>query len=162
VNNAKNMGLEAIEGNVYSDELLADIELNDVGFLLSLTGSSTVNNHVIEKFKPMFGEQGAYRLVSSEEMKSGAVSNVAEMFTDKDDYINLSEIVRDYPMVNEVELEGPKKFKEVLSKLTENQFTVPLFLKAKEGEIHILASLDKTQLDIKPGDKLMYIGKTVM
>lgn len=162
INNAKSMGLEAIEGNVYSDELLADIELNDVGFLLSLTGSSTVNNHVIEKFKPMFGEEGAYRLVSSEEMKSGKQLNGSEMFTDKDDFINLSEIVRDYPMVNEVEVQSPGKFREIVGKLTENDFTVPLFLRAKEGEIHILAAVDETQLEIKSGDRIMYVGKTIM
>ena len=162
INNAKRLGLEAIEGNVYSDELLADIELNDVGFLLSLTGSSTVNNYVIEKFKPMFGEEGAYRLVSSDEMKSGKPLNGSEMFTDKDDYINLSEIVRDYPMVNEVEVKDPSEFSEIVGKLTENDFTVPLFLRAKEGEIHILAAVDEKQLEIKPGDRIMYVGKTIM
>lgn len=162
INNAKSMGLEAIEGNVYSDELLADIELNDVGFLLSLTGSSTVNNYVMNKFKPMFGEEGAYRLVSSDEMKSGKPLNTSEMFTDKDDYINLSEIVRDYPMVNEVEVQNPNEYRDLVAKLNENNFTVPLFLRAKEGEIHILASVDQSQLAIKPGDRIMYLGKSIM
>ncbi len=162
INNAKSMGLEAIEGNVYSDELLADIELNDVGFLLSLTGSTSVNNYVIDKFKPMFGEQGAYRLVSSEEMKSGINVNSTELFTDRDDFINLSEIVRDFPIVNEVEVDSKEAYNEIMSKLISNDFTVPLFLKEGEGEIHILAAVDDDYLDVSDGCKIMYLGKTIM
>ena len=48
IEKAKDLGLEAIEGNIYSDELTENIELNDVGFLLSLTASATINKYAIE------------------------------------------------------------------------------------------------------------------
>jgi len=38
-----------MKGNVYEDEILEDVELNDIGYLLALTGSQSLNKYVIEK-----------------------------------------------------------------------------------------------------------------
>ena len=50
INKAKSLGLEAIDGNIYSDELLEDVELNDIGYLLALTGGAAVNEYSLDKF----------------------------------------------------------------------------------------------------------------
>ncbi|NNE31035.1 MAG: sodium:proton antiporter, partial [Winogradskyella sp.] len=60
---AKELGLEALTTNIYSDNLMNNIELNDVGYLMAMTGSSEINKYAINKFSKQFGENGSFRLV---------------------------------------------------------------------------------------------------
>jgi NhaP-type Na+/H+ or K+/H+ antiporter len=159
INKAKSLGLEAIEGNIYADELFENIELNDVGFLFALTGSSSINEFVIEKFKSTFGEKGAYRLVSTDEMKHGIQLLNEKLFTQKDDFINLSEVVRDFPLVNEITINSQDHYQKLLQDINDEPYAIPIFLKDNLGEIHIISSINKS-LIIEKGNTLIYVGKT--
>lgn len=161
VKKAKLVGLEAIEGNVYSEELLEDIELNDIGFLLALTGSASVNKYAIEKFTPIFGENGAFRLISTDEMKEGSIKPTENLFTDKDDYINLIEVVRDFPLVNEIIVNSQNHYNSLVKEIYNSPYAIPLFLKDNLGTIHIISSINKS-LKIEKGNTLIYIGKTII
>ena len=160
IEKAKDLGLEAIEGNIYSDELTENIELNDVGFLLSLTASATINKYVIEKFGPIFGEHGAFRLVSTDEMLTGDHKPKENLFTHKDDYINLSEVVRDYPIINEVIIDSKQHYKSLLNSINFESHAIPVFLKDNSGVIHIISALTDA-IKIEKGNILMYVGKTI-
>ena len=161
IEKAKLLGLESIEGNVYNDELLEDIELSDVGYLMALTGSSSVNDYVIEKFSSYLGEQGAFKLISTDEMKEGKTSPNEQLFTHKDDFINLSETVRDFPLTNEVLVESEEHYNKLLKEINQEPYAIPLFLKDKSGFIHIISSL-KEKIKIENGFTLVYVGKTVI
>ncbi|PCH50638.1 MAG: cell shape-determining protein [Flavobacteriaceae bacterium] len=161
INKSKSLGLEAIEGNVYSDELLEDVELNDIGFLLALTGSAAVNEYAIEKFTTIFGENGAFRIVTTDEMKEGTTTPNNNLFTHKDDYINLSEVVRDFPLINEVVITSEEHYKKLLKEINEEIHAIPMFIKDNEGVINIISSLDKS-MKIEKGNTLVYIGKTII
>ncbi|WP_111709017.1 cation:proton antiporter [Lutibacter citreus] len=161
IENAVSLGLEAIEGNVYSDELLEDVELNDIGYLLALTGSESINEYAIEKFTPIFGEQGAFRLVSTDELKEGNIQPNEKLFSHKDDYLNLSEVVRDFPLINEIIVSSPEHYLKLLNKINEESHSIPVFLKDNEGVIHIISSL-KESFKIEKGNILVYIGKTII
>ncbi len=158
---AKSLGLEAIEGDIYSDDLLEDIELNDIGYLLALTGSASVNAYAIDKFSPIFGEQGSFRLISTDELTSGKIIPKENLFTHKDDFLNLSEIVRDFPLVNEVILNSKEHFNQLIKEILKEPHTSPLFIRDKLNEIHIISSL-KNNFTVENGDTLMYIGKTII
>ena len=67
---ALDLGLEAFNVDIYSETLEDNIELNDVGFLMALTGSSDINEYAIDKFSQQFGENGSFRLISVEEMNN--------------------------------------------------------------------------------------------
>ncbi|RXP44578.1 cell shape-determining protein [Lutibacter sp. HS1-25] len=155
------MGFEAIDGNIYSEELIEDIELNDVGFLLALTASATINKFAIDKYGPIFGERGSFRLISTEELLNKTPVDNEHLFTDRDDYINLSEIVRDFPYINEVTIDSAKHYKDTLKKINEELHAVPMFLKDEVGFIHIISSLGKN-FKIEKGNVLMYIGKKIV
>ncbi|WP_456462688.1 cation:proton antiporter [Lutibacter sp.] len=161
INKAKSLGLEAIEGNVYSDDLIENVELNDIGFLLALTGSASVNEFAIEKFTKIFGVKGAYRLISSDEMKGENIESVQKLFIHSDDYINLSEIVRDFPLINEVAINSYEHYITLLKEIDEEPQAVPLFLKDNNAEIHIISSL-KDSFKIEKGNVLIYIGKKII
>lgn len=161
IERAKLLGLEAIQGNVYSDELLEDVELNDIGFLLALTGNPVINEYVIEKYNEVFGEHGTFRIVSTDEMTEGLQVPKRHLFTHKDDYINLSEVVRDYPFVNEVPINSQQHYNQLLKEINDEQHAIPLFLKDNTGFIHIISSLTNS-FKIEKGNILMYIGKTIV
>jgi NhaP-type Na+/H+ or K+/H+ antiporter len=160
IEKAKDLGLESIEVNIYSDELTENIELNDVGFLLSLTASATINKYAIEKFGPIFGEHGAFRLVSTDEMLTGDHKPKENLFTHKDDYINLSEVVRDYPIINEVIIDSKQHYKSLLNSINFESHAIPVFLKDNSGVIHIISALTDA-IKIEKGNTLMYVGKTI-
>jgi len=161
INKAKSLGIEAIEGNIYADELLEDIELNDIGYLLALTGSAPVNEYAMEKLAPTFGEKGAFRIISTDEMKEGNSTPKGNLFTHKDDFINLSEVVRDFPLVNEVVVNSQEHYTTLLKEINEEPQAIPMFLKDTNGEIHIISSLEES-FKIEKGNTLIYIGKTII
>jgi len=159
IKKAKEMGLEAFETNVYDDSLLENIELNDIGYLISLTGSAEVNNYVMQKFSKAFGKQGAYRLITSDEMKSSNKNLKEGIFSQTDDFINLSEVVRDYPQINEIEINSKDHFKELIDKINATVKSIPVFVKKADGEIHIISSTP--ELSVEKGDVLVYLGKKI-
>jgi len=68
IEKAKELGLEAINTDIYSNTLMDNIELNDVGYLMAMTGNTSINKYAIDKFGAEFGENGSFRLVTREEM----------------------------------------------------------------------------------------------
>lgn len=161
INRAKLLGLEAMKGNVYDDELLEDVELNDIGYLLALTGSRSLNKYVIEKYSGIFGENGAFRIVSTDELINKIDVSKEQLFTHKDDFINLSEVVRDFPFINEVNVESREHFNRLLKEIGYETHAIPVFLKDGTGFIHIISSLDES-FKIEKGDTLVYIGKAII
>lgn len=155
---AEEQDLEAIETNIYDESLTRNIELSDVGYLMALTGSSVINEYALDKFSEYYGEQGAYRLISVEEMQNPDNNPADGLFSHTDDFINLSEVVRDYPQVNEVELTSRKHYNECLTKINAEINAIPIFVKTNDDFIHIIPSYSE-QMTVEKGNVLMYLGK---
>uniref|UniRef100_UPI0040481CEC cation:proton antiporter n=1 Tax=Polaribacter sp. TaxID=1920175 RepID=UPI0040481CEC len=151
-------GLEAIETNIYDEDLTENIELNDIGFLMALTGSAVVNKFALNEFSDIFGEQGAFRLINADEMKNPTETPISGLFSHTDDFINLSEVVRDYPDINQLPLKSKKHYLELMEKLNDEINSIPVFVKSKDGVIHIIPSFSE-ELKVEEGDVLMYLGK---
>lgn len=158
IKKAKDSELEAMQMNIYSDDLFEEVELNDVSFLLALTGSASVNEYIIEKLAPIFGGKGAYRLISAAEMK--LQEKPSNLITANDDYLNINEVVRDYPEVNKVEVKDHEHYFSLLDNMNHEKKSIPVFLETKGGEIHIVASLN-SDYEIKEGDQIVYFGKKI-
>ena len=158
ISKSKDMGLEAIETNIYDEDISENIELNDVGYLMALTGSSVVNTHALSKFSGVFGEQAFYRLISTEEMKNPQNNPEMGLFSHTDDYINLSEVVRDYPQINEVTLKSKEHYLKVIEKLNQEISSIPIFVKSNDNIIHIIPSYSE-KMEVEEGNVLMYLGK---
>ena len=158
IDKAKAQGLDSMQANIYSEDLTNDIELSDVGYLLALTGSDEINRYGINKLKNQLGEEGAYRLISSEEIKNQEIIQPDNIFSKKDDYINFSEVARDFPMINELTINNKEQFLKKIDKLNNEQKAIPLFIKDTNGELHIICSINE-KFVIKNGFKLVYMGK---
>ncbi|WP_299108282.1 sodium:proton antiporter [uncultured Winogradskyella sp.] len=159
INKAKELGLEALSTNIYSDSLTDNIELNDVGYLMAMTGNSDINKYAISKFRKQFGENGSFRLVTPDEMNNPEDNPSEGLFSQTDDFIQLSEVTRKYPSIQEIPLEDKAHYLSLIDITNKNEDMIPLFLKDEDGELHIISS-NNTNID-KIGEdyKLVYLGK---
>ena len=156
---AKELGLEAIITNIYSDTLMDNIELSDVGYLMALTGNPDINKYAINKFSKQFGENGAFRLVTTQEMLDDTDNPKEGLFSHKDDFNRLSELTRKHPSIQEIDLEDRAHYEELITISNNDEDIIPLFVKDNEGELHIISSYNLEFENIEAGSKLVYLGK---
>jgi len=126
IKQAQDLGLEALNADIYSENLQDNIELNDVGFLMALTGSENINKYAIEKFSEQFGENGAFRLITVEEMQNKNKNPKEGLFSHTDDFILLTEVARKYPKIHEIDIHDRAHY-ESLIELTNNDTYLYLF-----------------------------------
>jgi len=158
---AKGLGLEALTTDIYSDTLEDNIELNDIGFLMALTGSADINKYAIHKFKDHFGENGSFRLITEEE-KNDPTNNPKEgLFSHTDDFALLTRTAQDYPIINEVPIIDKPHYNQLIEQTINNKNTIPLFLKDKKGELSIISSFSKNTDNPETGFTLVYLGKPI-
>ncbi|NJW53805.1 cation:proton antiporter [Salinimicrobium oceani] len=157
---AKDLGLEAIEGSVYQDDLLNNIELNDVGYLMAMTGNSDINKTAINKFQKQFGEKGAFRLISSDEMNDPEVNPSEGLFSHTDDYIKLTEVARKFADIHETRLNSKEHYQGLLEISKSDAEIIPLFVKSPDGNLRIIPS-HSAEVQISEGSKLVYLGKKI-
>jgi len=150
--------LEAIKYDIYSDNLMENIELNDIGYLLALTGSNSINEYAISKLSKTFGEEGTFRLISTKEMQDPLINPVNGLFSNTDDYINISEVVRDYPNINEVGITSKEQYIQMIQETKKELKTIPIFIKDNKGEILIIPS-NSEEMHVESGNTMIYLGK---
>ena len=152
--------LEALNVNIYDDELTNNIELNDVGYLIALTANDTVNKQALENFSGVFGEHGYFKIASSTEINEATVEEKLHFFTPKDDYINLSEAFRENPIIHQVKIKDEKQYKEVLSVLYAEEKSIPLFVEKGTG-LYLITEYER---DKRPKKELIisYLGKKIV
>ncbi|MFD1615801.1 cation:proton antiporter [Gelatiniphilus marinus] len=159
IEKAKELRLDAISTNIYSDTLMDNIELNDVGYIMALTGSSEINKYAIEKYGSQFGVNGAYRLVSKNEMLDENNNPKEGLFSHKDDFNALIELTDRYPTIHEIDLQDKAHYESLIKITDDDKDIIPLFIKDNEGELHIISSYNLEVDAIKKGYQLVYLGK---
>ncbi len=110
ISKAKELGLEALNTDIYSNNLMDNIELNDVGYLMALTGNPDINKYAINKFSKQFGENGSFRLVSPSEITNNSENPKEGLFSPKDDFNRFVEVARKHPSIQEIDVENKAHF----------------------------------------------------
>lgn len=159
VNKANELGLEAINTNIYADSLGDNIELNDVGYIIALTGNSDINQFAISRFGEEFGENGAFRLITSEELNDPNYTPKQNIFIQSDDFISLTETTRKYPAIHEIDITDKDHYESLIELGGKDHNIIPLFLKDESNELHIISNIDKDDEEFTEGWKLVYLGK---
>ena len=148
--------------DIYSDTLKDNIELNDIGYLMALTGSADINKIAIEKFKDDFGENGSFRLITREE-KSDPTNNPKEgLFSHTDDFALLTNAAKTYPLINEVKVNDHQHFKLLINQIINDKNMIPLFLKTKKGDLTIISSHSLENQKAEKDFTLVYLGNPVL
>lgn len=153
-------GLEALNVNVYDDDLTDNIELNDVGYLLAITASDAVNKHALSTFSELFGEHGSFKLATSDEAKEATIEERKSFFTPNDDFINLSEAFRENPVINQVKIASEKEYYKILELLALEEKSIPLCIEKDEG-LYLVAEFEKQEV-AKKDLILSYLGKKLV
>ncbi|MBB6681718.1 sodium:proton antiporter [Aequorivita sp. 609] len=157
INRAKELGLEAFTANIYTDDLTDNIELNDVGYILAMTGSDEINKQAINRFEKYFGENGTFRLITSDEMKKNKNLSIKELFSYTHDYSRFAQVAQEFPSIQEIPVENHNQFLRVLNIVGEDKNAIPLFLKHPDGFLDLITS--PTELETEEGSNLVYLGK---
>ena len=161
IDKAQKAGLEAISANIYADNLTDNIELNDVGYLIAMTGNPDINKYAIEKFQEEFGENGSFRIVGTEEINNPENAENYTLFSTTDDFVRFLEAVRMSPAIREIALKDSKQYTELAEKARNSPGIVPLFLKSPDGVLHIIPSFFRESGEITEGFKLVYMGNSL-
>ncbi|WP_346883486.1 sodium:proton antiporter [uncultured Algibacter sp.] len=159
IEKAKELDLEAISTNIYSDTLMDNIELNDVGYVMALTGNPDINKYAINKFGEQFGENGSFRLVTKEEMLDDNNNPKEGLFSHKDDFNVLTELTNRHPSIQEIDLDNKEHYNNLINITNTDKDIIPLFVKDNEGELHIISSYNLDIETIEEGYQLVYLGK---
>lgn len=160
INQAIKEDLEALPVNIYDDDLRDNIELNDVGYLIAITGNDAVNTYALTNFSNEFGEHGAFRLASSLEVVNASEEERKAFFTPNDDYINLSEAFRENPTIKEILIGSKKEYDAILKSLAKEEKSIPLFIQNNKG-IYLITEFEQQDFEFK-NITLSYLGKEVV
>ncbi|WP_303316660.1 sodium:proton antiporter [Flavivirga abyssicola] len=158
---AQELGLEAINTDIYSESLGDNIELNDVGFLMALTGSADINRYAIDKLGEQFGENGSFRLITVDEMNDPNNNPKEGLFSHTDDFNTLTEVARKYPKIHEVKIHDREHYEGLIEAINKEHDTIPLFVKDKKGVLEIISSYNKAINNVEKGYLLVYLGKAL-
>lgn len=159
---AQELGLEAFNTDIYSESLEDNIELNDIGFLMALTGNRDINKYAINKFGEQFGENGSFRLISVDEMNHPEKNPKEGLFSQTDDFIQLTEVARKYPKIHEIEILDREHYEKLIEVTNADEDMIPLLVKDKKGILEIISSHNKAINKVEKGYKLVYLGKPMV
>ncbi|MBX2826687.1 MAG: cation:proton antiporter [Flavobacteriaceae bacterium] len=159
VKRAKEMGVEAFSANVYSDTLIDNVELSDVGYLMALTGNADINRYALNKYEKQFGENGAFRLITPEELEDPNNNPEQGLFSHIDDFSSVNKVAEEFPNILEMPLNDKEHYDALIDRTNVTKESIPLFVKDPKGDLRIISSHNKNVDDIKKGFSLVYIGK---
>jgi len=142
--------------DIYSDELLDNIELNNIGFLIALTVNNEINQYAIDKFKNQFGENGAYRLPTAEELDACDGQN-EELFSHISDFISLTDAIEEDATIYEDKVETVSDYESIIK--NEDINPIPLFIKYPNNKLDIISNTDSDLEKIKKGTTLVYLKR---
>ncbi|MGX1025120.1 cation:proton antiporter [Psychroflexus sp. MBR-150] len=160
IDEAKKMGLEAFEADIFSDDLQDNLELSDMGYLMALTGNSSINKKAIENFKKEFGENGTFRVISPEEMNDPENNPKDGLFSQTDDYIKLVNLSRRYPKIHETDINSQEHYNGLIEMTKADPDVIPIFIKTKDDVLEIIPS-SSDEVEIDNNSKLVYMGKEI-
>ncbi|MGV8813284.1 MAG: cation:proton antiporter [Gelidibacter sp.] len=159
INQAQELGLEALNFNIYSDSLSDNIELNDVGYIIAMTANSDINQFFIDQYGKEFGANGAFRLISSDELSDPDFKPTGNLFIKTDGYMSLTETTRKYPSINEIDILNKEHYESLMVLSGKDDDIIPMFLKDESDELHLIATINKDDEEFTEGWKLVYLGK---
>lgn len=147
---AKRAGLEGLVANIYNTELAEEYELLDVGYLLAFTSSDEVNAYALDRYEKIFGERGAYRLITVEELEQPREMEDSRIFSLTEDFFTLSESNRASSSVQEIPFTTREKLLSLLEHARSEKTVAPLFIKYPDGILHAIPQ-DVASMLIEPG-----------
>jgi len=127
--------------------------------MVALTSSDEVNAYALNRYEDIFGESGAYRLITVDELKGRIEPAEENIFSYTEDFINLSESNRESGIIHETAFSTVAQLLEMMAHAATDVDIAPLFIKYPDGQLHVIPR-NPTVLEIAPGATchLVYLG----
>ncbi len=162
IQKANARGIEAFKANIFSDLINDNIELNDVGFLIAMTGNEEINDYALHKYKKSFGENGTFRLLHPDEKEVSKQKHKDVLLSATDDFASLEKITHKYPKVNEIKVNSKQEYLDLVQMTQTDSEMAALFLKDTQGTFHILANLNIDNYEDLNDFLFVYLGKPMI
>lgn len=159
ISKARELGLEGIVSNVYEATLEDNIELNDIGYIIALTGNSDINQFAINRFGKEFGQNGVFRLITSDELSDPDYVPKEHIFMQTDDFISLTETTRKHPSIHEIDIQDKEHLQSLIELSGKDDDIIPMFLKDESEVLHIISDVNQEDEKFTEGWQLVYLGK---
>ena len=153
VNEAKTNGLNAMYSDIYSNELLNDLELSEVGYLFALTGNQEIDTYAIRKFKSQFGENGDFRIYRKNEIETSSIIGNPLLFSVED--LLWIEAVNKNFHVTEKKILDVGNLNEMISSIRNEKNKIPLFVRNENNQLNFLNDLS---VDIKNDEENLFLA----
>ncbi|RMG41049.1 MAG: hypothetical protein D6719_09430 [Candidatus Dadabacteria bacterium] len=154
---AKSEGLEVYHGNVLSEHIIDELDLNGIGKLFALTRNDDANSLAALHFIEEFGRSEVYQLASADSSQSGndasAIYLRGRILFDRPVHFNdLKEAFERGAKIKTTTLSEQYGFEEFKNDHGDN--ALPLFL---INENELLVFTESGKLKPRPGSKLVYV-----
>ncbi len=156
---AKMEGLNAVVGNILSESIMEEIELDGIGKLIALTTNNEVNSLAALQFSRIFGSKNVFQ-IGMDRNKDGKLDEVSRelrgriLFSDSALMCTLEELIVDDSAISSTKITEEYDFETMREKYGE-QNIIPLFLITPDHELLVFSKDNKPTP--KPGDILMSI-----
>jgi hypothetical protein len=122
-----------------------------------MTGSDEIKKQAMSKFGKRFGENGTFRLISSQELKNKAREKNGELFCKTHDYVRLTEVAQEFPSIQEIRVTNHEMYLNIIKLINDNKDAIPLFVKNPAGYIALIDNLK--EVEAEDGSIIAYLGK---
>ncbi len=156
---AKMDGLNAVVGNILSESIMEEIDLDGIGKLIALTTNNEVNSLAALQFSRIFGSKNVFQ-IGMDRNKDGKIDEVSRelrgriLFSDSALMCTLEELIVDDSAISSTKITKEYGFETMKEKYGE-QNIIPLFLITPDHELLVFSKDNKPTP--KPGDILMSI-----
>ncbi len=156
VSEAHEMDIDAIHADIYDESLLESNDLNDIGYLLALSGSEEDNFYALNRLKEYVGGNRTMRLLTKKESQGGKIDHQA-LFSPFASFLLFNRMARRHPEVQQVEIRNPEHYNLLLEQLRQEK-QIPLYLRNElDNEIQFITA-DGITPEFEPGNVLHYLG----
>jgi NhaP-type Na+/H+ or K+/H+ antiporter len=158
---ARQEGLKVIHANVNEQDLLAQNQVHDTGYLLAMTANWEVNLVALERYQGKYGHKGGFRLAKKDELNTSANENSSDRFVNiYADFAALLLRCNEAPAIKELHFGSIAELNYRLPELQEKG-SIPIFISDANGQISLLDRAPK-ELPLVEGDlTLAYLGPQI-
>lgn len=153
VNEARKLNLPVYEGNVLSEEIFDDIDLSQIGRMISVTSNSGINSLSLSWFENELDPKNTFRIVSKEEVENENIplpKNV--LFKSRLDYLSLTQLIRQNKELSEIKFTSDSEFDEFLE--DKGKAIIPLFVITSDKKLHIVSGYP---MEVEKDDRLIFL-----
>jgi NhaP-type Na+/H+ or K+/H+ antiporter/Trk K+ transport system NAD-binding subunit len=156
VKRAKEFGLNASCGNVFSDRFIEKINFSDVGHVIACTPNDEVNAFAEVTLREYVDPSEIYHVTPSKDFTNpfgDGDSKINHLFSDRLTFIELNRLFENGSAIRTTEIPQDVEFDEIEELIGKGNY--PLFLLHPKGKLLIFNS--KNPPSPEPGDQLIYL-----